>query len=79
MDSIRFCASCAHYFFSNCVLSTCCPHFLAKFIKLSILHQDRLAMENKSHATEIMQKTRIALENGEVSKAEQDDSIRVSL
>jgi hypothetical protein len=35
-------------------------------------------MENKSHATEIMQKTRIALENGEVSVAEQDESIRVS-
>jgi hypothetical protein len=35
-------------------------------------------MENKSHATEIMQKTRIELENGDISGQEIDDSIRVS-
>jgi len=36
----------------------------------------RLAMENKSHMTEIMQKTRLELENGEISDQEIDDSIR---
>jgi hypothetical protein len=36
-------------------------------------------MANKSHATEIMQKTRIELENGDISKKEQDEAIRVSI
>ena len=35
-------------------------------------------MENKSHATEIMQKTRLELENGDISDQEIDDAIRVS-
>ena len=35
-------------------------------------------MDNKSHATEIMQKTRLALENGDVSFEEIDSAIRVS-
>lgn len=39
--------------------------------------QDRLAMESKSHTTEIMQKTRIELENGDISTEEIDESIRV--
>ena len=34
-------------------------------------------MENKSHATEIMQKTRLELENGDISDAEIDNAIRV--
>jgi hypothetical protein len=34
-------------------------------------------MENKSHATEIMQKTRLELENGDISDSEIDDAIRV--
>ena len=40
--------------------------------------QHRLAMDNKSHATEIMQKTRLSLENGEISFNEVDSAIRVS-
>ena len=35
-------------------------------------------MENKSHTTEIHQKTRIELENGDVSFEEIDAAIRVS-
>lgn len=38
--------------------------------------EDRLAMLNKSHFTEIVQKTRIELENGDISLEEIDDSIR---
>jgi hypothetical protein len=34
-------------------------------------------MESKSHTTEVMQKTRIELENGDISTEEIDDSIRV--
>lgn len=34
-------------------------------------------MENKSHMTEIMQKTRIELENGDISDDEIDAAIRV--
>ncbi len=41
--------------------------------------QDRLPMENKSHATEIIQRTRLELENGDISKDEIDAAIRVSL
>lgn len=40
--------------------------------------QQRLAMENKSHTTEVMQKTRIELENGDITNAEMDEAIRVS-
>lgn len=40
--------------------------------------QDRLTMENKSHATEIMQKTRLELENGDITSEEIDSAIRVS-
>jgi len=36
-------------------------------------------MGNKSHATEIMQKTRLELENGDISDEEIERSIRVSL
>lgn len=38
--------------------------------------EDRLAMLNKSHMTEIMQRTRIELENGDISMEELDQSIR---
>jgi hypothetical protein len=39
--------------------------------------KDRLMMENKSHMIEIMQKTRIELENGDITDEEKDESIRV--
>ena len=41
--------------------------------------QDRLALLNKSHVTEITQKTRLQLENGEVSDEELEKSIQVRL
>jgi len=44
--------------------------------KDGILSGDRPMMENKSHATEIMQKTRLELENGDISDQEIDDAIR---
>lgn len=34
-------------------------------------------MENKSHTTEVMQKTRLELENGLISNEEIDSAIRV--
>jgi hypothetical protein len=34
-------------------------------------------MENKSHMIEIMQKTRIELENGDITDEEKDEAIRV--
>ena len=34
-------------------------------------------MENKSHATEIIQKTRLELENGDITNEEIDAAIRV--
>eukprot|EP00526_Cylindrotheca_closterium_P019654 CAMPEP_0113635018 /NCGR_PEP_ID=MMETSP0017_2-20120614/18244_1 /TAXON_ID=2856 /ORGANISM="Cylindrotheca closterium" /LENGTH=234 /DNA_ID=CAMNT_0000545761 /DNA_START=162 /DNA_END=866 /DNA_ORIENTATION=+ /assembly_acc=CAM_ASM_000147 len=37
----------------------------------------RLAMENKSHMTELIQSTRLALENGEISDETLDESIQV--
>jgi hypothetical protein len=52
------------------MISDKCFHF--------IVFQDRLAMESKSHTTEIMQKTRIELENGDISSEEISESIRVS-
>ena len=54
-------------------------HVLAKFFfPVNIIIQDRLTMENKSHATEIMQKTRLELENGDITNEEIDSAIRVS-
>jgi len=38
--------------------------------------EDRLAMLNKSHIVEIMQRTRIELENGDISMEELDQCIR---
>lgn len=38
--------------------------------------EDRLAMLSKSHMTEVMQKTRIELENGDISMEELEASIR---
>jgi hypothetical protein len=35
-------------------------------------------MQNKSHMTEVQQKTRMELENGDVSEEELEESIRVS-
>jgi len=37
---------------------------------------ERLTMENKSHATEIIQKTRLELENGDITNEEIDAAIR---
>lgn len=37
--------------------------------------EDRLAMLNKSHTTEVMQRTRVELENGDISMEELDQSI----
>lgn len=36
-------------------------------------------MENKSHMIEIMQKTRIELENGDITDEEKDEAIRVRM
>ena len=36
-------------------------------------------MENRSHTTEIVQKTRLELENGDISAQEIDDAIRVRI
>ena len=46
--------------------------------KLKLTSKDRLVMEDKIRATEIMQKTRIELVNGDISDEEVDASIRVS-
>jgi hypothetical protein len=44
----------------------------------TFVFQNRLKMENKSHMTEMMQKTRIELENGDISDEEKNEAIRVS-
>jgi hypothetical protein len=44
----------------------------------NFVFQNRLKLENKSHMTEMMQKTRIELENGDISDEEKNEAIRVS-
>jgi hypothetical protein len=36
-------------------------------------------MESKSHVTEVVQKTRLELENDDITEAEMNESMRVSL
>lgn len=46
--------------------------------KSHFLHvQERVLMKDKSHFTEIIQQTRIELENGDISYQELESSIRV--
>jgi hypothetical protein len=42
------------------------------------MKQNRIKVENKSHLTEMMQKTRLEYENGDISMEEIDGAIRVS-
>lgn len=46
---------------------------------LSSVLQDRLELLSRSHVTEVTQKTRLELENGQVSKEELDRSIQVRI
>jgi hypothetical protein len=41
------------------------------------MFQERIPMKDKSHFTEIIQQTRIELENGDISFQELESSIRV--
>jgi hypothetical protein len=70
------------YFFITRGCSIICEDYICGSLKpnesiLLFNVQDRPVMENKSHATEIMQKTRLELENGDIGDAEIDDAIRV--
>ena len=46
-------------------------------IDLIDIYQDRLALLNKSHVTEMTQRTRLELENEQVSQEELEESIQV--
>jgi hypothetical protein len=52
---------------------------LTTTIYLSSFFQDRLELMSRSHVTEVAQKTRLELENGQVSKEELDKSIQVRI
>lgn len=70
---IMYCASCVllhkHYVFR--MLTT-------RFLNSrTCIEQDRVLMKDKSHFTEIIQRTRIELENGDISQQELESSIRV--
>jgi hypothetical protein len=47
-------------------------------LEIRLILQLRLKVENKSHMTEIMQKTRLEYENGDIPFEEIDEAVRVS-